>query len=163
VGTLDPLRAWVRGGPRREMNGSGTSRNLAFPFLVAAGFYSRLTSTRTYWHARLGPEGAHICIHKYTRIYIHTFYQTDIRKWDFSSLSSLSFCERKRDRKSFANGKLEIFRRFLSDWTPGLPPPLTASSLHIHTYTRRLTVEFVFSAPFGAASAGARTRTRSLN
>jgi hypothetical protein len=72
VGTLDSLRAWVRGGPGREMNRSGTLRNLAtlfrFPFLLHPGFYSHLTRTRTYWHARLSPRR---CTYMYTHIYMH--------------------------------------------------------------------------------------------
>lgn len=51
VGTLDSLRACVQGGPGREMNAT----RFYFPFLLHPGFYSRLTRTRTYWHARLLP------------------------------------------------------------------------------------------------------------
>jgi hypothetical protein len=73
------------------MNGSGTLLNLAtrfnFPFLLHPGFYSRLTARACIGTLVGCPDGAqYIYTHTYTRVYIHIFYQIDIRKWDFSSL-----------------------------------------------------------------------------
>jgi hypothetical protein len=93
--------------------------------------------------------------------YIHAYTYAHFTKQTYVSGISLvlSVCERKGDRKSFANGKLKIFRslfcRIGSHGSHRLPlsPPYTC------THTRRLTAEFVSSAsaPFDAASAGPET------
>lgn len=68
VGTLDLLRACVQGGPGREMNAT----HFYFPLLLHPSFYSRLTRTRTYWHARLLPwRCTYMYTHLYTRIHTH--------------------------------------------------------------------------------------------
>jgi len=116
------------------MNGSGT---LPLVFLSLFCCIRSLTRTR---RAHIGTLVTHI----YTRIYIHTFYQTDIRKCDFLLLFYRfdRFGEKETGGLSHT-ANWRFLGVVLSDRIPGLPPPPPYTyTLHVG----RLTVACVFSA-----------------
>lgn len=127
---LGARRSWTRNERMRYVTQPHHSFSLPF-FVVFCCMWVSI---------RLPPEGAHMCTHIYTRIYIHTFYQTGIRKRSFYRFVIDE--KRKRNRRLFTNGKLDIFR---SCFVGSDPRALTSSHClpYAYTHTQR---GFVFSA-----------------
>ncbi len=160
MGTLDSLRAGVRGGNGR--NGSSTLRYLGTFFLFSlTPFCYRLSRTRThtYWHARLQHADTHI----------HSHILPNTRVTGISPLYSIVFSEKKGEEvihKQQIREFQELFCRIGSHWqdthrlTLHLKPSYTCTPTYtrnIHAYTRRLLL--VCTALFGDFSAGPRTRS----
>jgi hypothetical protein len=123
MGTLDSLRAGVRGGNGR--NGSNTLRYLGTFFLFSlTPFCSRLsrTHTHTYWHARL---------HTHIDAYTFTYPTKHTHVTGISPLYSIVFSEKKKERGSNSQtANSRISGVVLSDRIP----TASESLVHMHTY-----------------------------